>query len=327
MSLQEVYKYCRPWAIAQEPPEREGALTPVAPYAVDVCNDVDTSSGRKRWGLNSTSRASYNLGWSKEYKRKTHMTNAAGGGASDREPHDSMEARRCIQHNTVHGGRTDYKEEMSLYQQATEPKALARHHRHCEQARQLPHNVREARWYKCFRQWEGQWEHREDSQTRVTGTDFSVLPAGYVPKNGHLPQRHILERYGRKSDNGDDDQAAQPSNRKVSSKVGGSVLEVQKPKVSKAWATKAVVDTEEQGKLVGGRQKGFRAWAKAAKQRSGRTNLKGAEYMKAPIPTWVKEVPGKLRQADLLAALKPKEKGNTKYFNDHDTVPLEEIFR
>merc|ERR1719506_402657 len=264
MSLQEISKYCRPWAIAQDPDTCDG-VTPIAPYAVDIPN----------WKPTSNCRASYNTGWSRDFSAQNHKTPAAGGGASDREPHDSREALRCMQH----GGRTDYKEELSIYQAASDRQALSRHHRHQEKARLLPHNMREARWYKCFRQWEGQWEHREDSQTRVTGTDFSVLPAGYVPKNGHLPQRHILERYGIKSDNGDDDQAAQPSNRKVSSKVGGSVLEVQKPKVSKAWATKAVVDTEEQGKLVGGRQKGFRAWAKAAKQRSGRTNLKGAEYM------------------------------------------------
>lgn len=34
MSLQEISKYCRPWAIAQDPDTCDG-VTPIAPYAVD----------------------------------------------------------------------------------------------------------------------------------------------------------------------------------------------------------------------------------------------------------------------------------------------------
>lgn len=332
MSLQEVYKYCRPWAIAQDPEERDGALTPIAPYAVDSFEPVDIATGHRPWKLTSTCRASYNRGWSKDTSAKAQVVPAAGGGASEREPHCSLEAMACIQH----GGPANYKDELTIYQASSDRKALSRHHRHSEQARLLPHNVREARWYKCFRQWEGQWERREDSQTRVTGTEFSVLPAGYVPKNGHLPQRHILERYAH---NGTDAlvEPAMPSTQKACSNVGRTVPEEQrsnqKPLISKAWPKKAPGEACKENAATGGRQRLAGPFTKAGRRRSAAgEGLKGATYIKKPCASWLKdglkEVPAKLKQSDLLAALKLKssDKSNVKYFNNQHAVPNDAIY-
>lgn len=332
MSLQEVYKYCRPWAIAKEAEGRPGdsKLTPIAPYAVDNAGEMwgpaDATTGNRSWKLTSTCRASYNKGWSPEYGAALKVVPVAGGGASDREPHNSLEAKRCIQHNQCHGGRTDYKEEMSLYQEATDRKALAREHRRNEAARQLPHNMREARWYRCFRQWEGQWG-TEDASTRVTGTEFSVLPAGYIPKSGQVPaeafsskQRHV-DKYGPSKEA---EQGNSPNAKAAKAAPKPAAREEQR--LPKAWQkTLAEGPGDNAGKdskPAGARQRGFGAWTKAARQRK----LKGAEYMKAPIPGWLKEMPAKLKQADLLAALKSSDKGDVKYFNNQMTVPNEEIY-
>lgn len=326
-----VYKYCRPWAVAQEPTEsRAGALTPIAPYAVEEA-EADVKTGHRPWKLTSTCRAMNSQCWSKDNSVKAKTTPAAGGGASEREPHCSMEAMRCIQHShalSQHGGPPNYKEEMSVYQAASEPKALARHHRRTEQARTLPHNVREARWYKCFRQMEGQWEQQKDSQTRVTGTDFSVLPAGYIPKHGHLPNRHILEKYGFSASE-EDGESAVPVKR-AGSKVGGAGPEATA--LPSAWAQKAALESKKAFadknikdiKTSGEQQKmGFGAWAKAARNRS---KLKGAEYMKAPIAL-MKEMPVKLKPAEYLAELRRPEKGEVKYFNNQEVIPNEELFK
>jgi len=314
----DVHKYCRPWAIAQEPETRDGAITPVAPYAVDESEsaEVDVATGHRQRKLTSTCRAAYNKGWSKDASARAKTMPPAGGGASDREPHCSVEAARCIQH----GGSKDYSGTLSQYQHASDAKALARLHRRNEAARVMPHNIREARWYKCFRQLEGQWQKREDAQTRVTGTDFSVLPAGYVPKGGCLPQRDAVERYGATPEV---EEPALPPTKAASNSGGGNQKASSAPM---AWLGQVAGD--DAGKSP--RQKGFNPWPKAAaaKQRSGRKKLKGAEYMKAPIPTWLKEMPSKLRHKDLLAALKPLEKGGVKKASNgkNDAIPFHQLY-
>jgi len=325
MPPQDVYKYCRPWAVALDPESRDGALTPIAPYAVDNTEGGDVPSGSKPLRITSTSRVSYNRGWNKDTSAKDKTSPAAGGGASEREPHCSREANACIQHDCGEdGGPATYKKSLTAYQQASDSKALSRHHRHYEAARLMPHLDREARWYKCFRQLEGQWEAKlktagntgcEDAVSRLTGTEFSVLPAGYAPKNGVLPQaqrdvihNNKVQKYGA-SDAGS--QGGAPPGTKAASKLGDRSIPERPvmawpltvPAHGKGCNCKACVDSAgEDGK--GSRRQRFGAWAKAAASKhKPKGKLKGAEYIKAPIPVWLKDAPSRMKQSDILAVL------------------------
>jgi len=317
MPPQDVYKYCRPWAVALDPESRDGALTPIAPYAVDNTEGADVPSGSKPLRITSTSRVSYNRGWNKDFSTKDKINPAAGGGASEREPLCSREANACIQHDVQEGdGPPTYKKSLTAYQQASDSKALSRHHRHYEAVRLMPHVDREARWYKCFRQLEGQWEAKlktagdagcEDAVSRLTGTEFSVLPAGYAPKNGVLPQaqRDVIhnnksQKYGA-SDAGS--RGGAPPGAKAASKLGDGVIP-ERPLM--AWPlTVPKEDGDGRGEDgKGSRRQRFGAWAKAAASKhKPKGKLKGAEYIKAPIPAWLKDAPSRMKQSDILAVL------------------------
>lgn len=179
---------------------------------------------------------------------------------------------------------------LSQYQSASDSKALSRYHRHNEQARGMSENVREARWYQCFRQLEGQWEEKEDAQTRVTGTDFSVLPAGYAPKRGRLPQwRKPGDQAHNKYGSADESLGAKSSPMKAASKAVG--CGPRRSSAAMAW-------TPAEPNQQVARQGGLLSTVKR--------KLKGAEYVKADmVPLWLKKCPTKLKQADLVAALKP----------------------
>jgi len=288
MSLNTVYKFCRPWAVAEDAEERTGALTPVAPYAVDMSVEVNPVTNHRPWPLTCTYRASYAKGWSKDWKSQTQTMPVAGGGASDREPHCSLEAAQCIQHG---GERME-----SQYQTASNANALRRFHRHKEKVRNIPHSEREARWYKCFRQFEGQWEHSEDAKTRVTGTDFSVLPAGYQPKHGRL---QAWGKAGARKNIGATDErklvegASASPGKKSASDAGGSPRKASASMASSKYAKLEGDDAST------GRNQAFGGWRKKGE-------LKGAEYVKADmVPSWLRKHPAKSKQADLVAALKP----------------------
>jgi hypothetical protein len=183
MGLRGLYAFCRPWAVAEAPAPNSGSKAPVAPFAIE--NSAKNTQ--------STSKSSYNNGWSKDVTIRSNSVPAAGGRGEYKDPHSSVETIGCLQH----GGQVHFDGIMSAYQSASDSKALARHHRHDEKTRQLPVDAREVRWYKCFRQLEGGWGSKEESISRVTGTDFSVLPAGYVPKSGMIPQlkRRTVGKY------------------------------------------------------------------------------------------------------------------------------------
>jgi hypothetical protein len=190
-----------------------------------------------------------------------------------------------------------------------------------------------------------------------------VLPAGYVPKHGLLPSRHVIERYGPGPPDDDlaldDSMQANPSKPSGSSdrsqepRARGAGAKGPKPPVNKAWAAKippvdgkAFTDGVMQDvKPPGARQNGIGAWTKAARRNSGfRGKLKGAEYLKAPVPNWLRDMPEKLKKSDiiaalkkemperlkkseLLAALKSSDKGDVKYFNNQEAVQSDEIYR
>lgn len=311
-------RYCRPWAIAEDPDFSEyGALTPIAPYAVDNSGEVVPETGRRKWGISCTYRASYAKGWSTDFYAQSKIVPPAGCGASDREPHDSSEATKCIQH----GGEPME----SQYQTACNKKVLAQYHRHNEKARALPHKEREARWYKCFRQLEGQFG-QEDAETKITGTNFSILPAGYAPHVGRRPPRGKIigkygvegqPRWGQTRDQAPFASPSKPAAQKDPSDAGGCNASV--PGSILAWtqppaaATTPVPQPLEAEVKPAGERKGFGAWARGAAASAPKARkLKGAEYIKAPVGSWLKKIPAKLRKSDAVATFKDPSENKKK---------------
>lgn len=162
MPLPNVYTFCRPWAVADDP--YPDSLQPVAPYAQLSAEAHDV--------LKSSSRSYYAEGWSKEISRQLQATPTAG-----MRPPQTFGAGECLQHGgiDVHALKTNY-------QSNSDPNRLDRYHRKSQRSMMLSPAEREARWYKCFFS-----SSEARSKSAVTGTEFSMLPAGYQPKTLKLP--------------------------------------------------------------------------------------------------------------------------------------------
>lgn len=71
----------------------------------------------------------------------------------------------------------------TTYMNANDTKVLASHHRRFMKNLSLPQEVREARWRKCFKEWESRLHGLGGkAPSTLAGTDFSLLPAGVGPR-------------------------------------------------------------------------------------------------------------------------------------------------
>ncbi|CAE8687421.1 unnamed protein product, partial [Polarella glacialis] len=164
----------RHWAIAEDAPMRASGANP-APFGLDF-QEGDSLA------MNSTCRAHYSEGFSKDSSKKIDQKIPAGF-----YPKDPADAASCLQKSNW--DNPDWKGLKTTYALAADQGILDKHHRRCTKNQDLPQDAREKRWKKCFKQWDSQkhnvvnWEQ----QSVVASTEFSLLPAGWMIDGRKLP--------------------------------------------------------------------------------------------------------------------------------------------
>jgi len=147
----------RPWADALPPQARESPHAPLPPYA--LLNEAEQDM-----------KTTYSQVFIERHRHAARGTVPAGFNGAERP----TAAQSLPQHGAPVG-----RDVMTTYEVNSRPEALARHHRRLQKNHGMQEEEREARWYHCFRRME---DSRRDRVSEATGTDYSVLPAGYVPK-------------------------------------------------------------------------------------------------------------------------------------------------
>lgn len=160
--------YFRTWAGAEEPQPPPGASAPAAPYALDF----EVKPEKKSVGNTKLEET-----WSETRGERCMLTTPAGT-----RPWDGRDAISCL--HKSNWDAQNYKTLETTYMSDNITEDLARQHRKLMKSQGMPEDEREARWRKCLAQWEGQ--QLDAAASRVTGTDFSLLPAGWRPKDAHF---------------------------------------------------------------------------------------------------------------------------------------------
>lgn len=176
----------RVWASAEESqPRPNGAVAPSAPFAQDFAN---VAAGAAQDDFKSTAQHAYATGWSEDVDRVVGAREPAG-------IHHRPEVTLADCVHKSQWDNPDWKGLKSTYMHHSDAKVLSRHHRRFLKNLNLSQETREARWAKCFRQSErdaGKFDvgNDQDGQSRVSGTDFSIQPAGFVPKQPSPAELH-----------------------------------------------------------------------------------------------------------------------------------------
>jgi len=160
--------YFRTWAGAEEPMPPPGATAPAAPYALDF----QEKSEKKSVGNTKLAET-----WSEARGERCAQATPAGT-----RPWDGRDAISCL--HKSNWDAQNYKTLETSYMSDNIPEDLARQHRKLMKSQGMPPEQREARWRKCLAQWESRMPN--DAASRVTGTDFSLLPAGWRPKDANF---------------------------------------------------------------------------------------------------------------------------------------------
>lgn len=155
----------RKWAGAAPAKKKPNGAGP-APYGLDFEEGQDEALG-------STVHNSY-LDFNEESTRRMREEIAAGV-----VPKDGRTAAQATTRSDW--GSPDWQCLTTNYSGSCNEKAIARYHRRQIQSKQMCQQKREERWVKCFRRWE-----KNDANT-VTGTEFSILPAGWHMDGRPLP--------------------------------------------------------------------------------------------------------------------------------------------
>jgi hypothetical protein len=165
----------RHWAVAEEPkPRKAGETAPLAPYALDN----GCAAAKYAPDIRSTSQHAYAQGWSEESAKKISELYAAGTTHLEELGAAESLTKSCWD-------APDWKVMQSTYDHDCKPEVLARHHRRLVQRENVSEGAREARWLRCFTQAQSKAQNGFPSfevGSHVTGTDFSLLPAGYALK-------------------------------------------------------------------------------------------------------------------------------------------------